>query len=210
MLVVVDSADDAVATVGPGAWSGVALALASIVAWCWHPARRWSLLGFVLPVAAWSWTERVLVESGVHHGKILPAAVALALSLSGVEAACGVVAATYVLAGVAKLTGAGVDFLHPDYLGTLLLERSFHQPEWLSTFRLAVAQSPLACSTMATFTLLAELGALLFLLPRYRLRVCLVLVAMHAGIYLTMGYIYVSWVAVLLGLATHLGSEVKR
>ena len=210
LLALVDVADAAVETLGSAAWAGVVIATVSVFAWLRDPARAWLLWGYVAPLAAWAWAERILVESGVHHGKILPAAVALALALSGVEAACGVVAATYVLAGVAKLTGAGLNFLDPDYLGTLVLERSFLVPGGLSTLRQFVAESPLACTTLAALTLAAELGAVLFVVRRYRLRVAVVLAAMHVGIWITMGYTYISWVAVLLGLATIVGSEAPR
>lgn len=200
-LALVDAGPAAVAVLGAGAWLGVGVAALGALDWARDPTRKRGLWAYALALAAWSLAEQRLAAAGVTHGKLLPASVALALALSGAEAACGVVAAIYTLAGIAKLRGAGALFLDPDYLGTLVLERSFHVAAPLGQLRLALAESRVLITLLAATTLVLELSGALFVLPRCRRPLALALLFMHAGIAAAMGYVYVQWAAVVLGLA---------
>lgn len=200
-LALVDAGPAAAEVLGAGAWMGVAVSAVGALDWARDPARKRGLWAYALPLAAWAFAEQHLTERGVTHGKLLPAGVALAMALSGAEAACGVVAAVYTLAGLAKVRGAGALFLDPDYLGTLVLERAFHVAAPLAQLRLALAESRALVTLGALSTLILELGGALFVFRRARRPLALALVLMHAGIAVAMGYVYVQWAAVVLGLA---------
>ncbi len=200
-LTLVDAGPAAADVVGAGAWIGVAVAAIGALDWARNPARKRGLWAFALPLAAWAFAEQSFTAQGVTHGKLLPVGVALAMALSGTEAACGVVAAIYTLAGIAKLRGAGALFCDPDYLGTLVLERAFHVAAPLAQLRLALAESRSLLTLVALGTLILELGGSLFVFHRARRPLAFALVLMHAGIAVAMGYVYVQWAAVVLGLA---------
>jgi hypothetical protein len=146
---------------------------------------------------------------GVTHGKILPGAVLLALLVArpsagergANEAAAGAVAAAYTIAGLSKLLGAGGAFLDPGYLGLLVAERSVGVAPWLAELRLSFADSPTTCRAVAAGALALELGGVAFLWPRLRIPYALAITGLHAGIFLLMGYMYASWVAVVWGIA---------
>ncbi|MDP2314655.1 MAG: hypothetical protein Q8P41_17255 [Pseudomonadota bacterium] len=187
------------------------------LAW-WVRAPRSVAAGALalLPLLVGGILEGALSPSGVHHGKILPV-VALAGWLvaqvrggpdadrNAVEAACGLTAAAYALAAYAKLAGAGLLWFDPDYLGLLLVERAVGAPAPLAALRLAVAEQPTLCVLLAGGALLTEASGALFVWAPARRPVALALLAMHAGIALLMGYVYVSWALVVVALAGFAG-----
>ncbi len=200
-LALVDAGPAAAEVLGAGAWLGVGVAALGALDWVHDPTRKRGLWAYALALAAWSLAEQHFTAAGVTHGKLLPASVALALALSGAEAACGVVAAIYTLAGIAKLRGAGALFLDADYLGTLVLERAFHVAAPLGQLRLALAESRVVITLLAAATLVLELSGALFVFRSARRPLALALVLMHAGIAVAMGYVYVQWAVVVVGLA---------
>lgn len=185
--------------------------------WLRDPARWEGPATMILPLLVLGIAERRYMIEGVHHGKLLPTGVILVWLLStlpwtrrrypgsptalAVEASFGVSAAIYLLAAVAKMTGAGGRWFDPDYLGLLILERSFGAVGPLASLRLGIAANPLLCRMLSVGALLIETGGVLLLWPRLRRPMALILSALHLGIAVTMGYIYVTWVVTLLGLA---------
>jgi hypothetical protein len=183
-----------------------------LVWWVRDPAAAPGAVLALAPIAAGAVIERLASPSGVHHGKLLPAAVLVAWIVAlgrggpdrvrrAIEAACGVTAATYTLAALAKIGGAGAGWFDPNYLGLLVLERAVGAPAPLAALRLAVAQRPAACLALATGALLIEGAGVLFVWPPARRPVALALVALHVGIAACMGYVYATWALVVLALA---------
>lgn len=179
------------------------------------------------PLGALGVFDQLTSPEGVHHGKFLPTGVILAfwvVALRGgpragrgaaaiasplptssrggeaIEAGCGVAAAIYLLAALAKVIGAGPRWFDPSYLGLLVLERSFGAPGPLEALRTALAGSAPACLALATGALLIEAGGVLLLWPRWRRPMAVLLVSLHLGIALAMGYVYVTWMVTVLGL----------
>jgi len=148
------------------------------------------------------------------HGDILPGATLIFWVLfawstrgdrsererAGLQAACGVVGAVYLWAAVSKLAASGPLWALKANLPLLIAERSLTGPEWVRAFREAVATSPALCIAMGTGALLIELCGPLFLWPRFRPAVALLLICMHAGVGVLMGYFYVEWWITLIGL----------
>ena len=201
LLALVEAGPAAAEALGTVAWLGAVVSGAGALAWARAPARRSLLWAYVIPLATWAYIEPLVTSVGVTHGKLLPAAAALAIAFSGSEAACGVVAAIYTLAGLAKVLGAGAGFVDPEYLGTLILERSFYVPTALSSVRLYLAESRPLLVALSVGTLVVELGGAFFVLPRFRRPLAVCNIAMHAGIAVAMGYVYVQWACVVAGLA---------
>ena len=147
--------------------------------------------------------------AGVHHGKYLPMVVLLAWLVShgdahpqrGHGAACGVAGACYTLAGLSKLQAAGWSWGQDGSLALLIAERSVDAPATLQWIRGLLYQSPLLCAALASGTLLVELAGPLLILPAARRPYALILCALHVGIWVSLGFGYVLWVMVLLGLA---------
>jgi hypothetical protein len=115
----------------------------------------------------------------------------------GLALARGLVAAPYVLAGAAKLVGDGSAWFRGDGLALVLVE---HASGPLASLRMAVALSPGLCAALAIGTLLVELLGPALLLPATRKPWIALAIAMHAGIALLMGYVYLDWVLVLAAL----------
>ena len=132
------------------------------VALVWWVRSPGSLAGLVVvaPIAIAAVWESQASPSGVHHGKLLPAAACLAWSagawksrVHAHEAACGIVAAAYGLAAGSKLAGSGLRWFDADNLGLLMIERATGP---LASVRILVAATPWLCVTLATAALLAE------------------------------------------------------
>lgn len=180
-------------------WGGGALGY-----WLWRPSRGSGLL-LALPLSLGAIVEGLFSPSGVHHGKLLPTLVLLAWSLAGRqgrEAASGVAAAVYVLAALSKFLGSGSAWFTADHLGLLMVERSVGAPEPLALLRLGLAGHPGLCMGLASGAWLAEAAGFLLLWPRFRYLMAIVLTILHLGIFLGMGYFYLSWVLTLWALAT--------
>ena len=195
--------------------SQVALTVALIGALAWFIRRGGAaaalLAGAVLLVQAWLLFWQWPVGSGVDNGVTLPAATLLAWGVGGLlvdpdqarrvgrEAACGVVAAAYLLAVASKLQGSGLGWASGQ---NLALHISIHDAGgWLSPLRRAVVDSPGLCGLLGVGTLLIEGSSLLFLFERFRRPWALLAVGMHVGISLLMGLHHYEWLLVVLGLA---------
>lgn len=211
---------------------GAVLHVAGLVGWVREPQASGAAAtragALVLgPLLAAGGVEAVWSPSGIHHGKLLPTVVLAAwmigahlgrgtspgAALQGAhEAACGAVAAIYGLAAGAKVVGSGAAWFEPSYLGTLLVERSVGAPAPLAAARLWLAGHPPLVTALATGALVAEAAGVLFLWPRWRRPVAAVLVALHAGIAVGMGYVYVTWALAVVALAWPLpaGPTVPR
>jgi hypothetical protein len=158
------------------------------------------------------------VDPDVHHAKLLPAAalgawvaawiVARAMRRDPVvaeiiarEAACGVVAAAYVGAGIAKLAASGLAWVTSSNLALLAAERAIIGPDWLRSIRLEVARTPWLCTALAAASLAIELAGVVFLLPRARRVYAIAAVLMHLGVAVLLGYVYAPWMVLIVALA---------
>jgi hypothetical protein len=189
------------------------LVLVGVLLWFirWGGAAAALLSGLLLLVQAWLLAWQWPVGSGVDNGVTLPAAALLAWGVGafladpavaarvGREAACGVVAAAYLLAVVSKLQGSGIGWASGQ---NLALHISIHDAGGLlSPLRQWVVDSPRVCGALGVGTLLIEGSSLLFLLERFRRPWALLALGLHVGISLLMGLHHYDWLLVVLGLA---------
>ncbi len=123
----------------------------------------------------------------------------------GWQAACGVMAGAYVLAAIAKLRQSGFSWAHPRYQALLVAERAFAGPRWLRAVRLQAARSKAASTVIGFVGLFAEFLAVLFIVPAARPWVIALVIALHLGFILLLGYFEIEWILVLVAVATLAG-----
>lgn len=201
---------------GPALTATTVLVLALAVQTVRRPSPWAPLLLFGL-LAAYAGLEEGSAPrglAGAGHGRVLAGASLLALGAgrlrahrapdddrAALELACGVVAALYVLAAVAKLRAGGLAWPWRANLPMLVYERSLVVDEPLASVRAWIAHHPSWCVAGGVAVLAAELSAAAFVLPRARFAVAGVLTAMHLSLGICVGYAYLDWVAGVWGLA---------
>ncbi len=193
-------------------WLSIALVTVSLVAWTFE---RWTagstLVAFALTVC-FAHAEGSLLANAqsVTHGKMMPFAVLVAYELgrvamplrphvAGIEAASGVVAGSYFLGGLAKLRAGGLSWVDGPALSLMAAERA--EGSVLAGLRWAVASAPVVAGVMLALSLALELGALLFLWPRHRLIVAVLLLGMHLSIGLILSYFHFDWALTTVAVA---------
>jgi hypothetical protein len=67
--------------------------------------------------------------------------------------------------------------------------------------RRAVAEHPSWCSALAVASLAIECAGVLWLWPRLRRTAAILAILMHVGIALLLGYLYVSWMILVVAAA---------
>lgn len=152
-------------------------------------------LGKYVPSAAcllgWLVTSVVLQLSG----KSADAAHAL-----GWQAACGVYAGAHVLAAIAKVRQSGFVWVHPRYQALLVAERAFAGPKLIRSIRLGVARSKSASSVVGIMGFASECLAGLFVIPDARIVVVALVLLLHLGFMVLLGYFELEWIVVLLAV----------
>lgn len=198
---------------GPHALGAAWVALGSIAyvvsIVLWARGRRGGVLGGLSAFALLALLVWIEAMPGERHGKHLPAIVLLASSIAdlagrpqrAIEASAGAVGGVYVSAGLSKLVVGGAGWLAPGALSMLIAERYVAAPEPLASLRHFVGLSPRLSSALALFALVAELGGIGWVVPRWRRAMAALAFAMHVGIALLLGFVYVEWMLVLVGLA---------
>ena len=126
----------------------------------------------------------------------------------GWEAAAGVIAAAYSLAGLSKVKGSGTAWMKGGNLGLLIAERAHGAPAAVEALRLYVAGAPRLCRALAGFALLVQVGAFLFVLRGARAPLTVALTLFHlVGTPLLLGYLEFEWM--LIAVAVTLGSAAS-
>jgi hypothetical protein len=153
-------------------------------------------LGKYVPSAAcllgWLVTSVLLQSTGK------PREVAHAL---GWQAACGVYAGAHVLAAIAKVRQSGLVWVHPRYQALLVAERAFAGPKLIRSIRLGVARSKRASAVVGTMGFASECLAGLFVIPDARLVVIALVLLLHLGFMVLLGYFELEWIVVMLAVA---------
>ena len=185
------------------------------------PGVGWTtLVGFMYLV----WTrEMAFGAENLSHGKYLPTLVwfswcaapwvaklwRVSTRTAFGDLASGLIAACYVLAGIAKLKAHGIAW--GGGLAILILERSIN-PTMFSGIRRSFAESPLICTGFGLVALALELGAFGLLVPKLRRPLLFCLASMHLSIGVLLGYFYPDWCLVLLavGLRHSEGAPVQE
>lgn len=176
-----------------------------------HRGSWWAGLGVFLALAGIrqletrTWTG----DTVVRLGKYAPSAACLLGWLIGRfageaaawQAACGVMAGIYTLAGLSKLAETGWEWVRPQNHALLIAERSFGAPRPLRALRLAAARSPAVCRFVGLAGLIAELACAFYVFPEARMAVTVLVLGLHAGIVLLLGYVEPEWWLLMLGLS---------
>ncbi len=157
------------------------------------------------------------VDHGANRALVLPGAAILAYALAliwsrwrklddcdaervGINAACGIAAATYFLAGLSKLSASGIAWVSGGNLSLHILVHSQAGQPWLLPLRTAIANIPWLCTAFGVGTLLIECSFLLFVLPQCRRFLALGALSLHLGIALALGLHHYDWMFMTLGL----------
>ena len=119
----------------------------------------------------------------------------------GLEAACGVAAMGYFIAGVSKLHYSGLAWLTGGAMSIQIMSYATQGAAALIPFRLAVADQLWLCALFAWATIFIECGFLLFVLGWMRKPLSTLATLMHLGIALVMGLHHHDWMFMELGLA---------
>ncbi|MFZ5482337.1 MAG: hypothetical protein ACOZNI_36585 [Myxococcota bacterium] len=192
--------------------AGASERLAVAILACLVAIRQWEIaqwqgdlvvrLGKYVPTAAclagWLVAQPILRASGVGEGE--------AWRL-GWDAACGVMAGVYVLAGIAKLRESGPEWAKARHQALLVAERAYFGPRPLRALRLAVARSRASSAVVGAVGLGLELGAVAFLVPSLRPGLAGAIVAMHLGFFVLLGYVELEWTVVLLAITLLAGAR---
>ena len=190
--------------------------------WGWRPLRAALLVAGLLALAAH--LQSAQWAPGSHQANravVLPGAALVAYALGGllarrqgrtaaqvdaevdavgVDAACGVAAACYAIAGGNKLLSSGLSWASDANLSMHMMVHSFGSAPGLGPLRQAVATTPWIASVAGAGTLLIECGFVLFVAPRLRRPLAAAAVVMHLGIGVAMGLHHYDWMFFVLGL----------
>lgn len=126
-----------------------------------------------------------------------------------VEAACGVCAAAYCLAGVSKVWESGLMWASGSNLALHITVHGWRGVEALIPFRLAVAQLLPLCTVFGVGTLIVECGYLFFVVPALRKPLSIAATLMHLSIGLVMGLHHYDWMFVEIGLAWYVVGDQR-
>lgn len=168
-----------------------------------------ALLAAGAAVQGWQWPG----DEGANGAVMLPGAALVAMAVArgmvpperrdraGIDAAAGLVAACYLLAGVAKLGGSGWAWTSQANLGVHILAQGYGGLGELEPLRTWVAGSPVVCRALGVGTLVIELGAVAFLRPGLRAVWAIGALFLHVGISLLMGLHHYDWLFTVLAVA---------
>ncbi len=122
------------------------------------------------------------------------AAEALEARRFGMTGALGMLAGSYVAAGTSKLLGGGLSWTTSSALRLMLLSHGEVEGNaWSTTIPQWTANSPYVCMALEVGTIIIQLGAVMLVLgPRARRLWAVLIVAFHAGIYLTSHILFLS------------------
>lgn len=116
------------------------------------------------------------------------------------NAACGVMAGAYVLAGIAKLRESGPEWVHPRYQSLLIAERGYSGPTWVRRFRVAIARSRTASWIVGISGLAIEFAAIILVVPELRWITVGAVLAVHLGFTVLLGYFEPEWIVVIVAV----------
>jgi hypothetical protein len=153
---------------------------------------------------------------GLHNGALLPGGALTAYLIAhfvwrrrslaerewvGIEAASGIVAAGYSLAGLSKLLGSGFGWAHGANLSIHIATHSHSGSAFMRPLRLAVAGNLPLCTALGIGTLLVECSFLAYTWQKARKPYAIVVALMHTSISILMGLHHFDWLFMAVGLA---------
>ena len=119
---------------------------------------------------------------------------------AGWDMACGIMAATYMLAALAKWRSAGPAWLQSKNTALLVAERSYTGIAVLARLRRRVARSRLMCGVAGNYGFWIEAFGFLFIFEWARWAYTAATSAMQFGIMILLGYIEAEWLLVMVAL----------
>ncbi len=183
-----------------------------------HP--EWSALGIVVSLALIrrfeirQWPGDIVVRLG----KYVPSAACLLAWLVsqpvlrafgfdtdstrrlGWNSACGVMAGAYVLAAIAKLRESGWVWVKPRYQALLIAERAYVGLPIFRGIRSRAARSRSTSAVIGFAGFVSEFLAIAFVVPVARPYVVALVVLLHAGFVILLGYFEPEWVIVIIAV----------
>lgn len=119
----------------------------------------------------------------------------------GHELMCGTLAASFFLAGVAKLINAGPGWAHGLTHSMFIYERAASSWPFITELRLFVADHPTLCAAGAAYALFVESTAFIYVWPSARKLYGFMVLSMFAGMGLTLGLVEQGWEILPVALA---------
>jgi hypothetical protein len=119
---------------------------------------------------------------------------------AGWEAAAGVIAAQYGMAGLAKLRETGLGWVGWQHQALLIAERAYSGPRVLRLLRQQVARLPAVCAVIGVVGLGLELGGLLYIVPQLRVGIAALVLLLYFNIALLLGYLEPEWWLVIVAV----------
>lgn len=199
------------------------VALAAAFAARWHEVVSGiALLALLIAVrrrAIATWGEDYVVGLG----KYVPSAAALVAYLAasnlagatslrahreaiGWEAACGVLAAAYVLAAFAKHEQSGWRWAKSDNVALLVAERAHGGARSLFALRMWAAESPRLCGALAKASMFVEAAGVAYLVSWLRWPFTGIATLLQLGIVVLLGYFEVEWIVVMVAVSLMSGA----
>lgn len=170
------------------------------------------LLALVMHLTESQWPRGI----GLHNGAILPGGTLTAYLIAwfvtrkrsiaerewfGVEAACGIVAAGYSLAGLSKVLGSGFGWAQGANLSIHIATHSHSGAAFMRPLRLSVAENLQLCTVLGIGTLLVECSFLAFTWQKARKPYAILVTCMHTSISILMGLHHFDWLFTAIGFA---------
>jgi hypothetical protein len=118
----------------------------------------------------------------------------------GWNSSCGVLAGAYVLAAIAKVRESGWSWMHPRYQALLVAERAYAGLPVFRGIRTIVASSRPAAAVIGFAGFATELAAIAFVVPSARPAVVALVILLHAGFLVLLGYFEPEWVLAMIAV----------
>jgi hypothetical protein len=183
----------------------------------WRPELAALLMGALLALFGHIQIAQWTGDIGANRAIILPGAGVLAYGLGrlwalprdeddaiaegiGIDAACGIAAATYLLSGFSKVFTSGLGWASGSNLAMHISVHGHAGLAALRPYRLAMADHLWVCALFGIGTLIIECGFVFFVFPRFRKSLAIAAACMHIGIGLVIALHHYDWLFLCVGL----------
>ena len=178
-------------------WSGI------LVLACIFWIRRWEIS---------LWHKNIVVELGKYSpsgtglffyisGYIIGLAFDMTPQTVGLELVCGVIAASWILAGWKKLEMSGATWLTSHAVGLLFAERAYIGNPFARAIRRFVVKRSYILSFIAVAGIVVELAGFVFIFPELRFAYALIIILLLFLNTFFLGYFEPEWKVSILSVA---------
>lgn len=157
------------------------------------------------------WRERIVVDLGKYSPSgtclffyLIAYVIAPIFELhpqkAGVEVACGITAAAWILSGWKKLEISGLKWISSNTMGLMLAERAYIGHPVLRAIRRFCVSHNWILFTISFMGVFLELLGIIFIFPELRLYYAIIINVLLAATYVVLGYIEPEWMISIIAL----------